>query len=202
MGFIRKLRVTQRAIKRAMLGVSLRGQIRNEEIRRRTRVTDIAQRVAKLKCQWSEYIARRTDGRWGSKVLELQPGTGVRDVPDGVPVVLLLAPQRPGATSMMPDGVPVQGAVAHLHHPLGAAGPAHAAAVAREAEREEPQALRDLQARAVRALPARPFAPSAKAPACQEDIGLARPRYAGRPCNYLLYTPTILLNLVCIGGNA
>ncbi|CAH2233307.1 jg6231 [Pararge aegeria aegeria] len=70
---IRRLRVNQRAMERAMLGVSLRDQIRNEEIRRRTRVTDIAQRVAKLKWQWAGYIARRTDGRWGLKVLEWRP---------------------------------------------------------------------------------------------------------------------------------
>ncbi|CAH2234141.1 jg23737 [Pararge aegeria aegeria] len=37
-----RLRVTQRAMERATLGVSLREQIRNEEIHRRTRVTDIA----------------------------------------------------------------------------------------------------------------------------------------------------------------
>ncbi|CAH2268057.1 jg10366 [Pararge aegeria aegeria] len=36
----------------AMLGVSLRNQIRNDEIRRRTRITHIAQTVAKLKWQW------------------------------------------------------------------------------------------------------------------------------------------------------
>ncbi|CAH2260562.1 jg18264 [Pararge aegeria aegeria] len=47
-----------------------RDQIRNEEIRKRTRVTDIAQRVAKLKWKWAGHIARKTDGRWGSKVLE------------------------------------------------------------------------------------------------------------------------------------
>ncbi|CAH2243649.1 jg26124 [Pararge aegeria aegeria] len=63
-----------------MLGVSLRDQIRNEEIRRRTRVTDIAQRVAKLKWKWAGHIARRTDGRWGSKVLEWRPRTGKRSV--------------------------------------------------------------------------------------------------------------------------
>ncbi|CAH2216950.1 jg22327 [Pararge aegeria aegeria] len=45
MGLIRRLRVSQRAMERAMLGVSLRDRIRNEEIRSRTRVTDIAQRV-------------------------------------------------------------------------------------------------------------------------------------------------------------
>ncbi|CAH2231959.1 jg4020 [Pararge aegeria aegeria] len=80
MGLIRRLRVTQRAMERAMLGVSLRDLIRNEEIRRRTRVTDIAQRVAKLKWQWAGHIARRTDGRWGLKVLEWRPRTGKRSV--------------------------------------------------------------------------------------------------------------------------
>ncbi|CAH2237722.1 jg13474 [Pararge aegeria aegeria] len=53
MGLIRRLRITQRAMERAMLGVPLRDQIRNEEIRRRIRVTDIAQRVAKLKWKWA-----------------------------------------------------------------------------------------------------------------------------------------------------
>ncbi|CAH2243961.1 jg16801 [Pararge aegeria aegeria] len=59
----RRLRVTQRAMERTILGISLRDQIRNEEIRRRTR-------VAKLRWQWAWHIAWRTDGRWGPKVLE------------------------------------------------------------------------------------------------------------------------------------
>ncbi|CAH2232405.1 jg20998 [Pararge aegeria aegeria] len=80
LGLIRRLRVTQRAMERAMLGVSLRDHIRNEEIGRRTRVTDIAQRVAKLKWQWAGHIARRTDGLWGLKVLEWRPRTGKRSV--------------------------------------------------------------------------------------------------------------------------
>ncbi|CAH2226665.1 jg3174 [Pararge aegeria aegeria] len=67
-------------MERAMLGVSLRDQIRNEEIRRRTRVTDRAQRVAKLKWQWAGHIARRTYGHWGLKVLEWRPRTGKRSV--------------------------------------------------------------------------------------------------------------------------
>ncbi|CAH2267072.1 jg8336 [Pararge aegeria aegeria] len=44
-------------------GDGKRNGCRNEEIRRRTRVTDIAQRVAKLKWKWAGHIARRTDGR-------------------------------------------------------------------------------------------------------------------------------------------
>ncbi|CAH2227254.1 jg14153, partial [Pararge aegeria aegeria] len=43
---------------------SLRDQIRNVEIRRRTRVTE---RVAKLKWQWAGHIVRRKDGRLGSQ---------------------------------------------------------------------------------------------------------------------------------------
>ena len=80
MGLIRKLKVTQRAMERAMLGISLRDRIRNDEIRRRTKVVDIAQRISKLKWQWAGHIARRTDGRWGRKVLEWRPHIGKRSV--------------------------------------------------------------------------------------------------------------------------
>ncbi|CAH2265005.1 jg25134 [Pararge aegeria aegeria] len=58
MGLIRRLRVTQPAMERTMLGVSLRDQIRIVVIRRRTRITDIAQRVAKLKWQLAGLIVR------------------------------------------------------------------------------------------------------------------------------------------------
>ncbi|CAH2209223.1 jg9925, partial [Pararge aegeria aegeria] len=39
---------------------------------------NIAQRVAKLKWQWAG-IARKTDGRWGPKVLERRCFTGKRN---------------------------------------------------------------------------------------------------------------------------
>lgn len=42
-----------------MLGFSMRDRISNEEIRRETKVTDIARRIASLKWQWAEHIARR-----------------------------------------------------------------------------------------------------------------------------------------------
>ncbi|KAI8439095.1 hypothetical protein MSG28_012958 [Choristoneura fumiferana] len=47
-GLLERLKVTQRAMERAMLGVSLRDRIRNTEIRRRTKVTDIAGKICKL----------------------------------------------------------------------------------------------------------------------------------------------------------
>jgi hypothetical protein len=42
MGLIRRLNVTQRAMKRATLGVSLRDRVRKDETCKRTKVTDIA----------------------------------------------------------------------------------------------------------------------------------------------------------------
>jgi hypothetical protein len=60
MGLIRRLNVTRRAMERAMLGVSLRDRIRNDEIRKRTKVTDIARRIADLKWQWAGHIAERS----------------------------------------------------------------------------------------------------------------------------------------------
>ncbi|XP_062528975.1 citron rho-interacting kinase isoform X4 [Bombyx mori] len=76
----RRLKVAQRAMERAMLGISLRDRIRNEEIRRRTKVADIARRISELKWQWAGHIARREDGRWGRKILEWRPRTGKRSV--------------------------------------------------------------------------------------------------------------------------
>ncbi|KAJ8709615.1 hypothetical protein PYW08_009619 [Mythimna loreyi] len=67
-------------MERAMLGISLLDRIRNDEIRRRTKSTDIARRIALLKWQWAGHIARRTDGRCGGKVLEWRPRTGRRSV--------------------------------------------------------------------------------------------------------------------------
>jgi hypothetical protein len=64
MGLIMRINVTQKAMETAMLGVSLRNRIRNDEIRKRTKVTDIARLIADLKWQWAEHITRMTDGRW------------------------------------------------------------------------------------------------------------------------------------------
>uniref|UniRef100_A0A2H1VRK2 SFRICE_019651 n=1 Tax=Spodoptera frugiperda TaxID=7108 RepID=A0A2H1VRK2_SPOFR len=67
-------------MKRALLRVSLRDPLKIVEIRKRTKVTDIAQRMNKLKWQWAGYIAQRTNSHWGRKVLEWRPRTGKRSV--------------------------------------------------------------------------------------------------------------------------
>ena len=77
---IHKLQVTQRAMERAMLGISVRDRIRNTETRRRTRLTDIAVVIARRKWKWAGHIGRRTDGRWGKTVLDWRPRPGHRSV--------------------------------------------------------------------------------------------------------------------------
>jgi hypothetical protein len=72
-----KFKVAQRVIERAMLGVPLRDQIRNQVIRQRTKVTDITHR---MKWQWAGHISCRTDNRWGKRVLEWRPRLGKRSV--------------------------------------------------------------------------------------------------------------------------
>jgi hypothetical protein len=77
---VHKFKVAQRAVERAMFGVSLRDRIQNEVIRQKTKVTDIAHRISTLKWQWADHISRRTDNRWGERVLEWRPRLGKRSV--------------------------------------------------------------------------------------------------------------------------
>ena len=49
---VNSLRTTQRAMERAMLGISLRERIQNENIRRRSGVTDVIDHIVNLKFQW------------------------------------------------------------------------------------------------------------------------------------------------------
>jgi hypothetical protein len=58
----------------------LRDRIRNQVIRQRTKVTDIAHRISMLKRQWAGHISRRTDNRWSKRVLEWRPRLDKRTV--------------------------------------------------------------------------------------------------------------------------
>jgi len=63
-----------------MLGVSLRAKIRNEEIKRRTKVVDTIERVAELKWQWVGHVARLSVDRWVSKLVHWRPRQTKRSV--------------------------------------------------------------------------------------------------------------------------
>lgn len=60
--------VRLRAIKHAMLGISISDCIRSDEIQRKTRVTDLVRRVAELKWRWAGHAARQIPSRWTNKI--------------------------------------------------------------------------------------------------------------------------------------
>ncbi|XP_024887867.1 uncharacterized protein LOC112464852 [Temnothorax curvispinosus] len=62
-----RLRICQKAMKRAMLKISLRDKIRNELIRKRTGVADVVERASRQKWQWAGHVAR-SNTKW-TKVL-------------------------------------------------------------------------------------------------------------------------------------
>lgn len=68
-----QLRVMQRAMERAMLGITLRDRKRNEDIRQRTKVMDIIKRTAELKWQWVGHVARQDQAKWTTKLTYWRP---------------------------------------------------------------------------------------------------------------------------------
>src|ERR1700744_4222155 len=70
-----KLRVTQRAMERSMLGISLRDKMTNQWIRQQTKVVDVMERMASLKWNWAGHIARMTDERWTKTIMNCRPPT-------------------------------------------------------------------------------------------------------------------------------
>jgi len=75
---IQKLRVTQRAMERCMLGITRRDRKRNEWVRSQTKVQDIIEAVMRLKFKWAGHIVRRMDGRWTRVILGWTPEGGKR----------------------------------------------------------------------------------------------------------------------------
>lgn len=74
-GLIRRIKVAQRAMERALFGDSLRDQIRNEEIYRRTKIVhSLTYCEIETHCHFNEQSVP-TDGCWGRKILEWWPQT-------------------------------------------------------------------------------------------------------------------------------
>ncbi|KAI1712838.1 putative uncharacterized transposon-derived protein F52C9.6 [Ditylenchus destructor] len=59
-----RLRTTQRAMERRILGISLRDKITSNSIRQQTQFQDAVEEAKKRKLRWAGHIARREDNRW------------------------------------------------------------------------------------------------------------------------------------------
>ena len=66
----KKLKRTQRAMERLILGVSLRDRKKAMEIREQTKVEDIIKSIKKKKWQWVGIVYRRQENRWTKKVTD------------------------------------------------------------------------------------------------------------------------------------
>ena len=69
-----KLRAAQRAVERAMLGMSRVGKWRNERIRAETGVEDVVRKAKLFKWKWAGHVAIMSHGRWSKRVSEWTPG--------------------------------------------------------------------------------------------------------------------------------
>ncbi|KAL0831265.1 hypothetical protein ABMA28_002113 [Loxostege sticticalis] len=76
---LQKLIVTQRAMERRLVGVSLRDRMTNKWLRKESKVSDIVKRIANLKWQWAGHMARKSDS-WCKDLLEWRPWEHKRPV--------------------------------------------------------------------------------------------------------------------------
>jgi hypothetical protein len=72
------LRIAQRAMERAMLGITLRDRKRSTWIRAKTRVKDIIQVIKQQKWRWAGHIARMRDNRWTKRITDWCPYSNKR----------------------------------------------------------------------------------------------------------------------------
>ena len=69
----KKLRVTERAMERIMVGVTRKDRVRNEDLRKKTNARDIIQEIKTKKWRWAGHLARRHDNRWTHCITEWTP---------------------------------------------------------------------------------------------------------------------------------
>ena len=74
----KKLRVTERAMERILIGVTRRDRVRNQDLRNKTRVKDILQEIKSKKWRWAGHLARRKDDRWTHKLTDWTPRAHTR----------------------------------------------------------------------------------------------------------------------------
>ena len=68
-----RLRVMQRAIERAMIGITRKDRKTNQWIRDQTRLEDIVVVVKRLKWKWAGHVVRMNDNRWTKIITEWLP---------------------------------------------------------------------------------------------------------------------------------
>lgn len=83
---LNRLQNTQRAMERAILGITLRDRVRNKDICKITQVPDILRRVAQLNWRWAGHIVRQDPAKltnmllvWCARTTKRRPRRRWRD---------------------------------------------------------------------------------------------------------------------------
>jgi hypothetical protein len=63
-----------------MLGITLRDHVTNNEIRRRTKVIDVIERISQQKWNWVGHVARQDASRWTKRIIQWRPRAHKRSV--------------------------------------------------------------------------------------------------------------------------
>lgn len=71
----KRLQITQRAMERSVLGISLLNRVRNEDIRRRSFLEDVVAEYWRNKLRWAGHVACRIDNMWRARIL-----TGIQEI--------------------------------------------------------------------------------------------------------------------------
>ena len=61
-----------------MLHLSLRDKVRSTDIRKKTKVQDIMEKIKTSKWKWAGHLIRSQDDRWTKRLTEWQPRVGKR----------------------------------------------------------------------------------------------------------------------------
>ncbi|CAK1597711.1 unnamed protein product [Parnassius mnemosyne] len=73
-----RLTKCQRAMERSMLGLKIKDRVRNDDIRTRTKLTDILTRINVQKWRWAGHLLRHPINKWSKQVTLWQPRDGKR----------------------------------------------------------------------------------------------------------------------------
>ena len=79
------LQVAQRSMERRMTNIRLIQRITNEEVRRRSKVTDVLDNIYIAKRRWAGHVIRRNDERWTTRITNWRPRSHTR--PRGRPPI-------------------------------------------------------------------------------------------------------------------
>ena len=60
-------------MERRILNINLQDRITNTEIRKRTKVKDVIEKICALKWNWAGHIGRMTYNKWTRRIIEWRP---------------------------------------------------------------------------------------------------------------------------------